>query len=548
MTTLANDSQFILGKYQAEFEAALARLMSERVAKRIFESDFTLWKPEPDEITNRLGWLELPITMPDQLDEIKRFVVDLHERGFRKVLLLGMGGSSLAPELFAEAVDRSSDNLQLTVLDSTDPAEILKAQQSHVLSETLYLVSSKSGGTIETLSLLKYFYNAVSDDVGSAVAGSHFAAITDPGSRPVSIADKYSFNKCFTNDPNLGGRYSALSHFGLVPAALAGIDIEQLISSASKMREMCVDSAGGFELGVALGALALGGRNKLTFVGSPAQSHFANWLEQLIAESTGKDGMGILPVVDEPMADPEIYRDDRVFIWLKDKANEDHTGWIAKLVEQGHPIIELDVGESSQLGAELYRWEFATAVACHVLGVNPFDQPNVESTKARTHELISNLQHGDSGESYQELAQDSLNAAELIDVASQSDYVAIQAFISQNAEFAEVVRDLRTQILKRTGVATTFCYGPRYLHSTGQLHKGDAGNGFFLQLSCDDTNDLPIPDELGKRDSSLTFGMLKRAQAVGDLLALRDAGRHVRQVNLGDEPILALKELLDALN
>jgi len=543
-----------LGAYQATVDAALAELRDDRVMDRIWSHDHTLWRSNPTEISNRLGWLHIAEAMVEQLPRLESLAEDVRNDGYTSALLLGMGGSSLAPEVFRNTFGVRDGYLDLAVLDSTDPCAILAHAENLDLPRTLFIVSTKSGGTVETLSLLKFSYNRMVQAVGAEQAGAHFVAITDPGSKLAEIANEYDFRTTFLNDPNIGGRYSALSYFGLVPAALVGVDLRTLLDRALTMVRNCESSncsvAGdnnGGRLGTVMGELAKAGRDKLTFVTSTALTSFGDWLEQLIAESTGKEGKGILPVVGEPLGPPQVYGGDRLFVYLGLEGDDTHSAAIQALENAGHPVVRLELKDLYDLGGQFFLWEMATAVSGYRLGINPFDQPNVEAAKARAREMVT--EYKEKG-----VLPDSASAAPTADAfagfleqAQPGDYIALQAWVQPAAKVDEALAELRVRLRARYHLATTAGYGPRFLHSTGQLHKGDAGNGLFIQFTADDPRDVPIPDVAGAYGSSISFGVLKMAQALGDRQALLDAGRRVIRLRLGDDVAGGLRRLTGEL-
>ena len=557
-----------LGYYADAVDGALARLRDERVLGRIWKHDHTVWKPEPTEISNRFGWLHSPETMQEALPEINALVDAVRADGYTHALLLGMGGSSMAPEVFRRAFGVKEGYLDLAVLDSTDPGAVLEHAGRLDPSRTLFIVSTKSGGTVETFSFFNYFYDRVAEAVGAEGAGAHFIAITDPGSALEETAGKYGFRATFLNDPNIGGRYSALSHFGLVPAALVGVEVAKLLDRASTMAHNCDgcnspvegDNRGAW-LGAVMGELAYSyGRDKLTLLTTPSLVSFGPWVEQLIAESTGKEGTGILPVVGEPPGPPEAYGDDRLFVSmsLRDETSDAAVG---DLVRAGHPVVEIELEDLYDLGGEFFRWEMATALAGRRLGINPFDQPSVETAKALARRMVQ--EYREEGElpalaptvREDEISVYSSGAAESVEGALEDflaqarpgDYVALQAYVQPSEETAATLESLRMRLRDRLRLATTVGYGPRFLHSTGQLHKGDAGNGLFVQFTSGDERDAPIPDEAGTPGSSLTFGVLKEAQSLGDRQALLDAGRRVIRFHLGRDVDGGLRRLAEGL-
>lgn len=522
-------------------------LNANEVLLRLWNRDHTLWSDSPAEITNRLGWLDSPREMTKALPEILEFAEDAR-RDFDHILLLGMGGSSLAPELFARVFGTFDGYPDLHILDSTDPAAILHYTRLLEPKDTLYIVSTKSGGTVETLSFFKHFYNQVKAAVGSAAAGSHFFAITDPGSSLAALAERFKFRKVFLNDPNIGGRFSALSYFGLVPAALAGIDITALLEQARLAAH--IDSPySPRSLGLHLGATLAQGlgmnRDKLTFLASPDLEPFVDWAEQLVAESTGKSGVGLLPLLAETIDDDKLYGPDRQFAAL---SYWDESGIVGRLANLRAPGFSFVLDDEYDLGGLFFHWEVGVAIACHMMGVNPFDQPDVESAKRRATELMQAYQS--SGQlPPAEVTAPTIESLEAFLAAAQpGGYAALQAFIQPTAAARQALQTLQTAIVHRTGMACTIGFGPRFLHSTGQLHKGDEGKGLFIQFISTPDTDVPIPDEAGKPDSTITFGLLKQAQANGDAQALRDAGRSVISYQLAAndlDPILNLADLLD---
>ena len=523
--------------------AILAQMKADYVLSRLWAHDHTIWQEDPTEITNRLGWLHLPETMPKRLDEIDRFVANVRADGIRDVLLLGMGGSSLAPETFSITFGTAEGCPRLHVLDSTHPERVLELGALVEFQRTLILVATKSGTTTETLSFFRYFHREVADAVGTAAAGEHFAAITDPGSPLIEIAGRHRFRKVFENDPDLGGRYAALSHFGLVPATLLGVDVRGLLHGAREVSRRCAQEENlegnpAARLGVFLGAAALEGRDKATLILSEEISDFGNWVEQLIAESTGKDGVGILPVVGEPTGPPAAYGADRLFIHLRVAGDGSQDGVVAALAEAGHPVARIDISDPLALGGQFFLWEMATAIVGHVLKINPFDQPNVEAAKSLAREMVKAYEQTGTLPLAQtsELAADAVRR--FLDAGVGGDYVGMQAYLPPRRELADELRAIAAAIRNRWKLATTVGFGPRYLHSTGQLHKGDRGNGLFIQFVVDPECDVPIPSEDSDRPSTLTFGTLIAAQGEGDRRALLEAGRRVIAFQLDRERML----------
>ena len=548
-----------LGDYQNAVDKALADLKTKRIIERIWAGDHTVWKPEPTEISNRLGWLRIAEAMQAELDRLRELGGSLREEGITHALLLGMGGSSLAPEVFAKTFGPATDGLELAVLDSTDPSAVLAFDQRLDPAKTVYIVSTKSGGTVETLSFFKYFYNRAVSTLGRAQAGHHFIAITDPGSRLADTAARFSFRRTFLNDPNIGGRYSALSFFGLVPAALVGLDVEQLleraVSAAQASQEPDCEAA---RLGAIMGELAKAGRDKLTLITSPEVASFGDWVEQLIAESTGKEGTGILPVVAEPLGPPQVYGDDRLFVHLALPADSAQAQPVADLEAAGHPVIRLKLSDLYDLGEQFFIWELATAVAGQRLDIQPFDQPNVESAKVLARDMVDAYhQSGQLPELTPALEADGIRVygnavasspTEALNIfvkqAQAGAYIAIQAYLQPTPETDAALLKIRTALRDQTQLPVTVGYGPRFLHSTGQLHKGDAGRGLFIQLTADAAQDAGIPDQAGEPGSAMSFQVLKLAQALGDRQALIDGGRHVLRLHLTTGSTRTLTDLV----
>jgi transaldolase/glucose-6-phosphate isomerase len=553
-----------LGGVQEHVDFALRDLRDEQVLRRIWAHDHTVWKDEPTEITNRLGWLHMPEMMPDALDEINALVEEVRGAGYTHALLLGMGGSSLAPEVFRLTFGVREGYLDLAVLDSTDPGAVHAHAERLDPARTLFLVSTKSGGTVETFSFFKFFYNWVADKLGAERAGEHFIAITDPGSGLVDTATTYNFRKIFLNDPHIGGRYSALSHFGLVPAALIGVDVALLLERTQAMAVNCAsancpsggDNAGAW-LGAIMGEMAIHGRNKLTMFISPEVDSFGTWAEQLIAESTGKEGVGILPVADEPPGAPEVYGNDRLFVYLRLGSDTTYNDTMRALREAGQPVVQINMDDCYDLGSEFFRWEMATVISGRRLQINPFDQPDVESAKVLARKMVAAYQEeGKLPEVAPVLEMGGITVcgdvhAEQIERVlpnflsncQPGSYIALQAYINPTAEANEVLQRLRTSLRDTYRVATTVGYGPRFLHSTGQLHKGDAGRGYFVQITDSAGPEVPIPDTAGKPESSMSFGVLKASQALGDRQALENAGRRIVRFDLGQDVMEGLRKI-----
>jgi len=495
--------------------AARVRAAAEEdVVRRLWRKDGTLWAPAgTPELEDRLGWLTIADKLLEDLPAIRDFVRGAREDGLTDVVLLGMGGSSLAPEVFRRSSPPSEGALRLHVLDSTEPLAVRAVRAAIDPATTLFIVSSKSGGTIEPNALLAHF-RAVQPDP------SHFVAVSDPGTSMAQLAEGERFRHVFLSDPEIGGRYSALSPFGIVPAALAGVDVQAVLEGAQVAQENCELPEGnsGLWLGAALGELARQGRDKLTFVVDPPLTSFGLWAEQLVAESTGKQARGILPIADEPLVDASAYGDDRVFLHLRDADAPDarHTDALRALAAAGHPTVTVTAAGATDLGRIFFFSEFATAVAGWALEINPFDQPNVQEAKDNTGKVLK--------EGAPELEDGSL--AELLDGLATPGYLAIMGYLPYEDAVDRAVTDLRARVIERHGVATTFGYGPRFLHSTGQFHKGGPATGRFLQLVHDSTEDEDVPGQ------PYSFRTLIDAQADGDLQTLRGHGLPAARVRL----------------
>jgi len=564
-----------LGNYKSLVDDAMSRLRENKVVQRIWKHDHTVWREEPTEISNRLGWLNSPEQMLEAVPEIESFVAEIRDAGFTQALLLGMGGSSLAPEVFRKVFGVKEGYLDLGVLDSTDPEAVQFYARKFAPGKTLYIVSTKSGGTVETMSFMKYFYAQVKEKLNDQNPGDSFIAITDPGSGLENTAKSLDFRKIFLNDPDIGGRYSALSYFGLVPAALIGMDLTKLLERVATMVCNCEGcgcpvsgvNTGAF-IGTTMGIMAKKGRDKLTLISSTKISHFGIWAEQLIAESTGKEGKGIFPVDGEVLTDVDIYTNDRLFVYLRLDEDDAYDNAIKSFQRAGHPVIQIDLTDLYDLGGEFFRWEFATALAGMFLRINPFDQPDVESAKVLAREMVASYQKEGSLPKIDATIQKGNLSIFTQDSVSDLDgalqtffsklnigdkdglkrsYVAIQAYLYPSQKADEILQKIRTGIQKKYRVATSLGYGPRFLHSTGQLHKGDAGLGLFIQITADAHQDVSIPDNAGEPNSSITFGVLESAQALGDRQALLNAGRHVIGFHLREEPIQGLLQISEIL-
>ena len=498
-----------LGDLAPAVEERLAALRRDEVVRRIWMRDHTVWKPDPAEISDRLGFLNAPAQSLEDAPDLAAFAREVAAEGLTDVVLMGMGGSSLTASVLQSALGTAPGALRLHTPDTTDPEELLALEASLDLGRTLFIAASKSGTTIETSAQLAYFWEKAPD-------GSRFAAITDAGSPLDALARERGFRRVFHGDPEIGGRYSALSVFGMAPAALFGADVGQLAMRAQEMLDACrrtvpSENPGAF-LGAVLGEAALAGRDKLTLVLPAELCELGIWIEQILAESLGKEGTGIVPIEGEPLAAPDAYGADRIFVALGE-----HDGLDA-LEAAGHPVVRLPYADPTQLPAEFARWEIATAVAGHVLGVHPFDQPNVQEAKDATARVLAAPARPPR----------TPPLAEVLGSLREGDYLALLAYLPRTPENAAALQDLRLRLRDRHGVATTAGFGPRYLHSTGQLHKGGPASGAFVQIVRDDAVDAHVP---GK---PWTFAQLKAAQVQGDLEALLARDRRVARVTLDE--------------
>ena len=537
------------GDYGNIIQSRLLELEKNRFAERFFDYDHSLWADNPSEITNRLGWVHLPKQMLAAINEIEDFSDSIRKKGFTDVVVLGMGGSSLSSEVFRNIFTLRDGFLRLTLLDTTDPDFILKTREGIDLLRTLFVVSSKSGSTVETVSLMKYFYGELARKTGSP--GEHFICITDPGSGLIQTADEHDFSRVFINDPNVGGRFSALSYFGLVPASLAGVDIRKILQSAFSVLLELEDSVEGkcqespsFRLGTFLGVMAGQGRDKLGFVFSEKLFPFGYWVEQLIAESTGKDGVGILPLLNEEVSDCPRPGDDRAYILLFLRRDRTVDTVASRIKDSKIPFVKIVVDSPDQIAAELFRFEFAVALAGSIMGINPFDQPDVESAKAFARSFLKLYRETGKLESEEpDFSKNGLvfssnrnieSLEQLRDIISskKKGYVSIQAYVDPAEENSKELLSLRAQIEGISSVPVTLGFGPRFLHSTGQLHKGDSGEGFFIQIVSDSENDLRIPDDVGSAESVFSFQILKMAQATGDFKSLDQMGRGIVRIGI----------------
>lgn len=550
---------------------ALADWRRQEKVRRLWERDASLWTGGDE--SRWLDWLTIVSEQQREVPTLKAFAEEIRQAGFTQVALLGMGGSSLCPEVLKETFGRREGYPELFVLDSTDPAQIRSLDRRLDLPRTLCIVSSKSGSTLEPNIFKDYFLSRMRETVGESAAGSHFVAITDPDSNLQKAAEADGFRKIFFGVAGIGGRYSALSHFGTVPAALMGLDLERFLGSAASMVEACAsapaDENPGVVLGCVLGMLASRGRDKVTLFASPGIDDLGAWLEQLLAESTGKQGKGLIPVDREPAGGPQVYGQDRVFAYLRLTAEADATqeAAVADLESAGQPVIRIELADRYHLGQELFRWEIATAVAGSILQVHPFDQPDVEASKVATRELTTAYEKTGSLPREEPLLEDSglslfadpSNADSLrrgagagagleailrthLGRLQAGDYFALLAYVEMRDEHESLLSAMRLAVRERKRVATCVGFGPRFLHSTGQAYKGGPGSGVFLQITCDDVADLPVP---GRK---LTFGVVKAAQAQGDFQVLSERRRRALRVHLQGEPQAGLRRLRAALD
>ena len=551
---------------EAALDAATREWADAGGVRRLWDRDAGLWTGGDE--SRWLGWLDLPSAPPDlhRLDALRRGAGDA---GFRHLLLLGMGGSSLASEVLGLTLSGPAGAPALHVLDSTDPAQIRRVEHALDLSRTLCLVSSKSGTTLESTLLTEYFLDRLRDLVGAAEAGARFVAITDPGSALETMAQRLRFRAVLPGVPSVGGRFSALSNFGLAPAALCGLDVRTLLARAATMADRCrpevaAERNPGLRLGLILGVAARQGRDKLTLCLPPAIDSLGSWLEQLLAESTGKAGQGVIPVAGETVGQPMSYGSDRLFVSLQVAAepNPEQTAAVAVLAAAGQPVVEVTLADRFDVGAEFVRWQIATAVCGAVLGVHPFDQPDVEASKLVTRNLAAAYAAAGAlppetplavddalavyadpatGTILHEAAGERAGVSGLIRAhlarLRPGDYFALLAYLDRSPACAALLRRLREEVRERYRAATSLGFGPRFLHSTGQAFKGGPNSGVFLQITCDDAADLPVPGR------AYTFGVIKAAQARGDLQVLVTRRRRVLRVHLGPDVVAGLERL-----
>jgi len=554
----------------ADVNATIADWQSGGKMQRLWQRDASLWTG--DDEANWLGWLDITEEQIAHWVELRNLAKEIWSAGFTDVLLLGMGGSSLCPEVLRMTFGKTSGYPDLHVLDSTDPAQVKAFENKIDVAKTLFIVSSKSGSTLEPNIFKQYFFDLTAKAVGANKAGTHFIAVTDPGSKMQKVAEGDRFRHIFFGRPSIGGRYSALSHFGMVPAAVIGLDTKKFLDRAQEMVRACGASASveenpGAVLGIILGTAARSGRDKVTIITSPDISDLGAWLEQLLAESTGKVGKGIIPVDREQLAAPEVYGNDRVFAYIHNgSANDAATeAKLAALEKAGHPVVRISMPDIYDLGAEFFRWEIATAVAGSIIGINAFNQPDVEASKIATRNLTSAYEKTGSLPAEKPVLEDAgiklftdeKNASDLAKVAGgdkslagylkahlgrigKGDYFAVLGFIQMNAEHEKALQSIRHAVRDKKHVATCLGFGPRFLHSTGQAYKGGPNSGVFLQITCDDAVELPVPEQ------KYTFGVVKAAQARGDFHVLAERGRRALRVHLGRDVSAGLATLAAA--
>ena len=544
MEPKASDNDLIqlnLGTHFKFFQDGLEDVKRMGIIQRIWQKDYTVWSPSPKGVLDRLGWLIGPEYAETQLSKFLEFGEQIKREGFSHLVLIGMGGGTLGAEVINRIFDHKSGFPELILLDSTVPKSILTVVNSINLNRTLFIISSKTGGSIETNSLYMFFRSSLQDSINQELVGERFIAITDKDSPLHKIALEHHFRKIILNPEDIGGRFSVLSAFGLLPATLTGINTELLIHRAKEMRRSClkevpIEKNPAALLGSAIGSLGVRGRDKLTLIASPSLKGFGIWVEQMLAESTGKDGRGIIPINDEPLSSPSNYGNDRLFVYIRlsGDENEDLDNFVKEIQGFGHPSIQINLKDKYDLSGEFYLWQFATAVASSFLGIQPFDQPNVQQAKDGTNKILLEYELTGSFKA----TTDSQNPTGLLTDPSSNAYLTIMAYIPQNHENDQSFHQIRRNILERYQITTTFGYGPRFLHSTGQLHKGGPNNGRFIQVIADYENDVLIPEK------SYTFGMLVSAQAEADLVALKALGRSVVRIHLGNNTLSELQSFL----
>lgn len=514
------------------FDHKMFRYLNEnKIVSRIWKKDPTLWAKSNIDISENLGWLDASILMKSRIAELQAFAKTIVHEGFTKVIVLGMGGSSLGAKVFEEHFNAKVNYPVLIVLDSVTSTYINQLTQSLDLQTTLFVVSSKSGTTVEPLALYRYFRTLLNAEVGEAKAGKHFAAITDQNSPLAELAESETFRKVFENLQGIGGRFSVQSFFGLLPAALKGVDIEALLERLNGMSDSCMNVSDlrrnpGVQLGSLLASMEESGKNKLTFISNETTTHFCHWAEQLIAESLGKNGRGIIPIVGEPLVTPKFYTHDRVFVYLRMGNNVSPflDDFANKLASLNHLVFKIDLNDIFDIGAEFFRWEFAVSIASIYMNIYPFDQPDVQESKVLASKSIENCLPGKSRQSLGTTG----SLKELLSKTTANDYLAILAFVNKTPEIEDAIHELRKKVLENYGIVSTLGYGPTYLHSTGQLHKGGPNSGIFLQLVQIESTDIDIPDE------AYSLNSLTVAQSQADMESLKRRNRKVVRIVLGE--------------
>jgi transaldolase/glucose-6-phosphate isomerase len=555
-------------KLATDVNASLQDWKKNGKVKRLWQKNASLWTGADED--KWLGWLDITQQQIEDIDNLKQVAADVKKADFENALLLGMGGSSLCPEVLRMTFGKAAGYPDLHVLDSTDPAQIKSIEESVDLASTICIVSSKSGSTLEPNIYKQYFFDRIKAKVGEKEVGGRFIAITDPGSKMQRVAEKDKFRKIFMGVPSIGGRYSALSNFGMVPAAIMGIDVAKFLKNAQQMVDACGESTDattnpGVILGTILGVAANQGRDKITFITSPAIFDLGAWLEQLIAESTGKSGKGIIPVDRERLAKPDTYGSDRVFAYLRleSEPDKEQSAAVDALAKAGHPVVRIVLPDIYSLGQEFFRWEIATAVAGSLIGINAFNQPDVEASKTETRKLTTEYEStgklpaespfyaGDGAKLYADLK----NTIALkgggtlagflrkhLSRIGAGDYFALLGYLTMNEAHEEALQLIRLAVRDDKKVATVLGFGPRFLHSTGQAYKGGPNSGVFLQITCDDAVDILVPGQ------KYTFGVVKSAQARGDFAVLAERGRRALRVHLGKDVAAGLATLADSVN
>ena len=520
------------------------RLEREKTISRIWNQDHSVWGIDEAQSLDRLGWLRLPDTMPREIPKLTRFSEQILNEGFTHIALLGMGGSSLAAQVLANVFGEQPGFPKPTVLNSIMPRNIVDARNSIDITKTLFIIASKSGDTIETLSLYKYFHQVLISNPEIPQPGSHFIAITDPETPLEYLARRDNYRRIFLNPPGIGGRYSALSLFGLIPAILTGLNIQQLLNRATDMQAQCSPNVEiSLNPAAVLGAFMATHNefktNKLTLITSPSLTTFGSWVEQLVAESTGKQGRGLVPIIAEPRFNATAYGLDRFFIYLRldNDDNKETDKSFKSIQENNKPSIQLNLKDSYDIGAQFYLWEMAVTITAALQGINPFDEPDVTAAKEQTSSILQTFSNTGA---FPELEFDSASSR-IISQAIQGDYLAILAYLPETPETYRVLTSLREQITKLYHIPTSLAYGPKYLHSLGQLHKGGSGEPIFLLLSTDLYEDIVIPD------TGLTFGNLITAQKLGDLQTLNALNRRIVRLQLPTDPSSQLDFLMQHL-